>query len=453
MYKLTPFEFNYSSPSGDISKKIFSREELVFDRNELVLISGESGAGKSTFLNLLKGLSPEFIPGILEGKITFLDREVNSHEFNNFKNKIVYLFQNPFSQLIHRNLNLEFAFTLENLKSPESQFGEIKDKFSKKFGLDDLWERETFKLSNGECQKLVLASLLAMGPQVILLDEPTAFLDPEARDEFYKLLNEIKKNHLIFLVDHHLNEVESIVDEKIWINLDGEVKRITSNSESNNELDNSFLPSFEYNNESVLIKLTNISFSYGENKKIIQNVTETFKSGEVIVVKGKNGKGKSTFFKIIANILKIQSGNIDFFIKDKKVSSKELEKKIGFVFQNPENNFFYDFLCQEFEGGNSDLIKLFFTDSELKRSPYLFSEGQKRRISILINVVLNKKILFLDEPTFGQDQKNIDKITAIVNQLKNKNYLIFIISHNEDFISEVASRVFELKEYKLNEVK
>jgi energy-coupling factor transporter ATP-binding protein EcfA2 len=458
-FKLSPFEFKYKAQGHNSSdKKIFLKKELVIEKNGLYLIAGESGSGKSTFLNLLKGISPKFTSGNLIGEIKYKDINVAENGFELFKNKIVYLFQNPFSQIIHRIVELEFAFTLENLNYDKKKYFEVMKNLRDRFSLSKIWNSDAFKLSNGECQKLVLASLVATGPEVLLLDEPTAFLDPEARNEFYKLISELKKEHIIFLVDHHLSEIKSIVDHAFYVESNGEIKfsqidTILNKQQGINEsrIINDY--GFKKNTDQFSITLNDVSFSYREKEDVFKNLNLSFSSGEVIVIKGKNGEGKSTFLKLVSGIISPSKGNVLFKKNEKEIKKKNIDELIGFIFQNPESNFFFDTLKEELLNKDEHFISYFFSEYELQRSPFLFSEGQKRRISILINLILEKKILFLDEPTFGQDLENKNKIIDMVLEMKEKGYLQMIISHDEDFIKKVGTKVYELKNKGLNEIK
>jgi energy-coupling factor transport system ATP-binding protein len=455
MYKLTPFKFSFIKTKENPNPKIlFSKEVIEINKNGIYLVSGNSGSGKSTFLNLLKGIAPNFIYGKLEGEIKYNNLNLFEHGFEKLKTDIVYLFQNPFSQLIHQNLELEFAFTLENLNCSKEIYLEQKEKLTKYFELGDIWTRPSFNLSNGECQKLVLASLVAISPKVLLLDEPTAFLDLSSRAEFYKLLGELKKEHIIIIVDHHLEEISSFVDLIFHVSDEGELTKATSLIFPNFEKKKiGEIVSFEKNEDSIKINVDNLNFRYFGQVPLFINASFSAKQGDVVVIRAKNGMGKSTLLKILSNTEIPDKGSVSISINNLKLNKREIRKHLALVFQNSETNFFHDSLIQECKNVKVNLTNLFFAETELLRSPFLLSEGQKRRASILINLVPGKKIFFIDEPTFGQDVASKELIIELVNQLKVANYLQIIISHDDDFIKKVATKVYTIKDFTINETK
>jgi energy-coupling factor transport system ATP-binding protein len=452
MFSIGPFEYKFKNQS----KKIFCESPIIIKKNELVLITGPSGSGKSTMLKMLKGIIPEYTTGQFTGTIHYNDQPLFGEFFKKNLSEIVFLFQNPFSQLIYPNVAEEFFFSMENFNFSKEKMIQKKNEFENSFRLKSLWNKKTIDLSHGECQRLVLSSLLAIEPQVLLLDEPTAFLDPEARVDFYQWLKKIKGKQTIIIVDHHLNEILPLADKIINVNLDGQVTSTLFSKQCEPGIVKTIpFPACQKSTPTFL-ELKKINFHYSDQKKLLKDITINTSNGNIIVIRGKNGNGKSTLFKIIAGLIKPISGTMKILQNGKELPFKKISKEIGFIFQNSESHFFYDTIAEELakiENRNEmdTLLESFFYNIELSRSPFLLSEGEKRRLTILMTVFLKKNILLYDEPTFGQDQESITKIKELINYLRESGKIQIIISHDEEFIQSLNAKVFDLRDGELVE--
>lgn len=464
MFEIGPFQYtfkknSYASSSIAPVKKIFTKTPINILDRELVVITGASGAGKSTLLQILKGIIPEYSTGEFEGKVLYRGGMISGELFRKNLKQILFLFQNPFSQLIHPDVPEEFFFSMENFNFSQKEMDQKKVELNDFFNLDDFWNKKTCDLSHGECQRLVLASLLAIDPEVLLMDEPTAFLDPEAREHFYNWLKKIKGTKTIILVDHYLEQVLPLADRVINVSSEGEVAVQGVDSLLSSEIVSSFISnSINSAYSKVELKLSNISFHYPEQIKMLEDASLLASSSEVVVIKGKNGQGKSTLFKIIAGILKPLKGSVGITKNNFEIPLKKRDKEIGFVFQNPESHFFYDTIKEELKSVEDKpelkrLLDVFLDGVDLNRSPFLLSEGEKRRLSILMTVFLDKSIILYDEPTFGQDQQSIAVIVELIKYLKAMGKIQIIISHDESFIDSIADKTYELKSGKLERLR
>lgn len=460
MYKIGPFQFTYQKTGEILPKKIYGKEEIKIKEKGMVLITGPSGGGKSTLLSLLKGLMPEYIAGNLQGNISYQDSPVNGENFKNNLQKIVYLFQNPFSQSIHEKVSDEFFFAMENFQFSHDEMEKQKEQLSPLFQLNHFWNQKSSEISHGQCQKLTLASLLAIRPQVLLLDEPTAFLDSLARQQFYSLLQSLREKFTIILVDHHLQEIPE-VDQVIWISQEGEVTEAKDNNWKNSlSSTKKDIPLFQLplkKNDNFTLKAESLSFYYQKEKPILKSINLSLKSGEIIVITGQNGEGKSTLFKLLAGLLTPKTGSIQLFSEQKTIPPSKWHLTMGFIFQNPETHFYFETIDQELnyklpkenELYLKDLIKTLLPDIDLRRSPFMISEGQKRRLSLAMSLVHNKNIIFYDEPTFGQDEINIAIIESLILSLKKANLAQIIITHNLEFARKIAPSIYEIKKGQL----
>ena len=187
---------------------------------------------------------------------------------------------------------------------------------------------------------------------------------------------------------------------------------------------------------------------------MINGLNAQFKSHEIIVIRGKNGAGKSTLFKLLAGILQPQSGKVKLSLDGKIISSRKLQDHCGFIFQNPETHFFFDTISEELTQGmkknispemKEDLLKSFFHHLDIHKSPFMLSEGEKRRLSILLTLFMGKSLFFYDEPTFGQDTQSKEIIKTLMKTIKKQGPLQIVISHDEEFIQDIADRTYTLE--------
>ena len=457
MYEIGPFQYTFKSnfQTSAVAKKVFCNEMIKINKNEMVIITGPSGAGKSTLLQLLKGIIPEFTNGKLVGSIQYKNHLLHGENFQKNLREIIFLFQNPFSQLIYPKAQEEFFFSMENFNFTRDQMDQKKQELQKYFDLDSLWNKQTTQLSNGECQRLVLASLLAIDPEVLLLDEPTAFLDPEARKDFYEWLSSHKGKRTIVLVDHHLDEILPFADKIIHVDKEGGVS-VEQSMPSLNPASSQIISLTKFKQSSIELKLNHVYFHYRGGPRLLEDISLHAKSGEVIVIKGKNGKGKSTLFKLMAGLLPPDQGEICVLKDGRFVKSKMHYKEIGFIFQNPESHFFYDSIKEELRNVDAknlqEILYLFFQDIDILRSPFLLSEGEKRRLSILLTVFQEKSILLYDEPTFGQDAESKALVADLILQLKAMGKIQIIISHDDNFIKSLDAQNFVLENEHLSRI-
>lgn len=446
--KIKPFRFKHLGSS----QTLVLREEIELPLNGCFLITGNSGLGKSTFLQLLKGFYPEFLTGNLEGELDFFS---NSH----------YLFQNPFSQIIHPKALSEFLFSMENKIFTREKMQQ-KMELLKTFQLDDIQNKETRMLSHGECQRLLLSSLIASEPEWLFLDEPTAFLDQPMRQFVYQKLAEVKKQMGILVIDHHLDEIDSICDGHFELSL-MENALFTDEVEVeirfflHKKIPSSDLPSvkpteienlFSQHRKNQTLTVRDVSFAYQKEKILFRDLQFDLKSGEVVTLIGPSGVGKSTLLQLILFEIKKQRGEICWAVDGQKISPSKIFDHVAFLFQNPENHFLFDTVQEELNPFINEgkawqvdyLVKKFKLQHLLEQSPYMLSEGQKRRLSLIITMLLDRPFLLLDEPSFGQDQEQVRLIQNFVKELKEHGVGILMVSHDPAFYQEISDRVIEL---------
>ena len=205
----------YTYPIG--TKSAFEDVTIEIEKGEFVLLTGPSGCGKTTFCRCLNGLIPHFYSGKLEGRITVAGLEVAEHPIHELAQHVGLVFQNPENQLFALSVEKDVAFGLENLGMAREEIRKRVDWALNTTGIYDLKDRAPFELSGGQQQRVAIASVLAMQPEVMVLDEPTSFLDPEGARQIFKVINGLNKDLgiTVILVEHRLDLTTRYADRVI----------------------------------------------------------------------------------------------------------------------------------------------------------------------------------------------------------------------------------------------
>ena len=436
---LPEFKFEYTRSQTGIQVPT----PLSLPDTGLIWLTGASGAGKSTLLNLIKGLHPEFIHGTLTGGDPAMAPDA------------LYLSQNPHTQIVHERVGEEFFFSLEHRQDSPSQM-HAQLKLLAQFSLTNFEMTPTAKLSHGQAQRLLLASMLATAPKVLLLDEPTAFLDPQMREDFYHELRRLKHNACIILIDHH-PEVAQYADSCWYVNAKGVVSEVPTTQYLNliaTELElerTSALPfTLPTAPTQINLNLTNVAVGYDKKAPLFTAAHATLHSGECAVLCGDNGSGKSTLLNTLAGVLKPLSGDITLNVAGTFVKPRT---QMMYVFQHPDSHFFFDTVAQELaQLGVTDVaatLAKFGLEGCAERSPHQLSEGQKRRLTLLFPIFLQKALIVLDEPTFGQDTLNAERITQLILTFKSAGYALIVITHDPVLHEAIADQTWCIQDRRL----
>ena len=230
-------ELTYTYPIGE--KPAFIDVNLKISKGEFVIITGPSGCGKTTLCRCFNGLIPHFYGGKLEGEITVCGLRVREHPTYEIAQHVGMVFQNPENQLFALSVEKDVAFGLENLGVPREEIRRRVDWALKITGTYDLRNRAPYELSGGQQQRVAIASVLAMNPEVIVLDEPTSFLDPMGAEQIFAVINRLNKelNKTIVLVEHRLDLISKyasrvVIMQNGRIVLDGDPRKVLVSEEA-----------------------------------------------------------------------------------------------------------------------------------------------------------------------------------------------------------------------------
>ena len=507
--------------------------ELSFSvrRGESVLVLGPSGSGKSTLTLCLDGLIPHVVEGELSGTVVVDRLATHEHPVHELAQRVGVVFQDPEAQFCTLTVEDEVAFGLENVLTAPDLIEAKIDEALGVVGLAGFRGRRLDSLSGGEKQRVALASVLAMGPEILVLDEPSANLDPAGTRELFAFLRRLAQEteHTMVIIEHKLDEIIEWIDSVLVLDQSGgalfrgsprdaffEAARSLDDAgvwqprisalahalrtagwavagepltveEAATALEETWgllprlrsRPSLAASVASAIpadtrrtdephavMSVRDLSFSYPKGRQALQDVSFDLGSGEILAIVGANGAGKSTLASLLSGVLRPPRGTVFLRGQDiRELKDAYLSANVGHVFQNPEHQFVTDTvrgelvysLCPSKRDrltiADESLVEAALSRFDLKRleqaNPFSLSQGQKRRLSVAAMLVRAQSILFLDEPTFGQDQAQTAKLMGMLQELWSEGRSIVIITHDMDLVAEYAHRLLVLQEGKL----
>ena len=484
---------------------------LTINKGEFILLTGPSGCGKTTFCRALNGLIPKFYNGEMTGQVIVNGLDTVEHSTMELSQHVGLIFQNPDNQIFALTVEKDIAFGLENLgKSKETMYKEI-DWAADVTGIQALRHRATHELSGGQKQRLTIASVLAMHPSIIVMDEPTSFLDPVGAEHIFNVLDQLNKELgiTIIIIEHRIDIAAKYVDRIIVFDR-GEVRSdgapvdilskedtrllgvgipriltlakrfkndeifspppLTANQfyedifsmlpEKTGKIDNK-LPfdlqelSGEHHHK-PLIKTKGLYFDYPGNVHALKGVDLTIHQGDYVAIMGENGAGKTTLVKHFNGLLRPKDGKV--FFEGEDISEKsvaQLARKIGLVFQNPDDQLFEETVEKEISfalrnfGVKASLIEkrvnwslnLLDINQYREKSPFTLSGGERKRVALASVLAWDPDVLVLDEPTIGQDYGQKERLRHFLMQLRTQGKTVVIVTHDVEFVAESQPRI------------
>lgn len=461
MIEIKKLNFKYDKKEEYTLRNI----NLTISKGECVLLCGKSGCGKSTLLKIINGIIPEFYGGRIYGRVRIDGMNTFDTELYKISKKVGSVFQNPKTQFYTTNTTDELAFGLENYGIERENIHKRIEEVQKDLGLESLMNRNIFELSGGEKQKIAIASVYALNPDVFVLDEPSSSLDIPSMKELAITIDKLKAmGKTIVIAEHRLWYLKDIADRAVYLE-NGEIVKEYSMEEIRNlsetermqtglrHTEFQTLNSIESKNiftNTSLLEIERLLFKR-QKRTILSLDTLTFKYGNIIGIVGKNGIGKSTFAKIVCGLQKQSSGEI---IKDgKRLSSKNRVKNNLLVMQEVHCQLFTDSVYNEVslmsKIKDKDTVHTRLKDMHIEhleyRNPHTLSGGQKQKVIILSALLSDKNILFFDEPTSGLDYSSMKIVAENIRKIKREEKLILIISHDFEFLEAVCDEIIQLK--------
>lgn len=438
--------------------------DLQIAHGERVLLLGPSGAGKSTLLAALAGLLPDD-SGESEGTV-----EVDGLDPRKARERVGLLFQDPQTQLVMARSGDDVAFGLENRGVPEKDIWPRVSDALDRVGFPYPITRPTAALSGGEAQRLALAGVLAMRPGLLLLDEPTANLDPAGAELVREaIVRSDVSDATLIIVEHRVAEALPLVDRVVVLSPGGGIRadgapEVVFAAYGDQLADAGvWVPGFTFSPVKAAVPAT-ASLVRADNLTVAQRLSEVSLSaaaGEVLAVTGPNGAGKSTLALALGGLLAPTSGSLTAFDDPRpphRWRATTLAGRIGSVFQNPEHQFVTTRVSDELALGPRRLGR---TPAEVKATvdtlldrlrltrlaaanPYTLSGGEARRLSVATALATAPRLLILDEPTFGQDRRTWLELVTLLSTLRDEGHAVIAVTHDDAFVTTLADRTFPL---------
>lgn len=454
--------------------------DLDIAPGERVLVLGPSGSGKSTLMGGLAGLLGGAEEGEATGTLT-----VDGVAPAEARGRVGLLMQDPEAQVVLARVGDDVAFGMENLGVAREEIWPRVENSLEAVGLSVPLDHSTTELSGGQKQRLALASILAMGPGLLLLDEPTANLDPSGVAEVRAAVEKVveRTGATVVVVEHRVDVWASLVDRVIVvadgaIAADGPLDEVLAQQGDALRERGIWLPGDDVAAEvgpapevppasseaAPIARVADLTIGYDASAPVRSGIDLTIERGVSTCIVGANGAGKSTFALTLAGLLPPLEGAVEVETSDGTAgdphewSSKQLLGRMSMVFQEPEYQFLAATVAEELAIGpraagmtdeeiaplvNEHLEALGLTKLA-RANPMTLSGGEKRRLSVATALISAPELLILDEPTFGQDRGTWLGLVRLLRAALERGVTLVSITHDPAFVAAMGQRVVDL---------
>ncbi|NNJ28444.1 ABC transporter ATP-binding protein [Lacrimispora defluvii] len=488
------------------SKLVLDGIDFEADKGQFIGIIGENQAGKSTLCQAFAGLVPTMFRGAYGGKVIIDGVEASKVPIAVLCQKVGLVFQNPFNQLSGAKDTVfeEIAFGLQNLGIPREEIGKRVDKALKLLDIIQYKDRNPFDLSGGQIQRVAIASILAMEPEVLVLDEPTSQLDPQGSEEVFLVVEKLAKTGItIIMVEQKMEKLAAYCDKILLLHRGTQVaydvpERIFSREdlrelgveppvytqvskalsvyrkEGDELLYPVTLKQIQSHKDQFPVTITkterertldklgqdiftikDLGFHYIPGAPVIENLTLSLDIRPTAVI-GQNGAGKTTLVKLLKGLLKPGAGTVLLEGEDISVRTvAQLAKKVGYVFQNPDDQIFKNQVLEEVMVGPLNIgmtrkegeqrareaLEMVGLLHAEKENPYDLDLSERKMVAIASVVAMDPKVLILDEPTIAQDARGREVLGQLIRTMTERGKFVLAILHDMDFVARYFERV------------
>jgi energy-coupling factor transporter ATP-binding protein EcfA2 len=502
MIELTDVTYYYPNQDQPALRDV----DLRVAAGEFLLVVGPSGTGKSTLLRCLNGLVPHFHGGTIHGQVRVAGRDPVAVGPRGMSDRVGFVFQDPEAQFVTERVEDELAFALENHDVPQTTMRKRIEEVLDQLSIAHLRHRRVATLSGGERQRVAIGSVLTLQPVVLVLDEPTSQLDPQAAEEVLTTLQKLNQDLGLTIVisEHRLERVAQYADRICYLPARGQPivvggpRQVLAQAELAPPLvqlgrrlgwqplpltikeGRPFADDLKTRLErstsarahpapaqargegaSPVIAARNVWYRYN-GSDALRGVNLTVQRGELVALMGRNGSGKSTLLKSIVGLLRPQQGHIrvlDHDLQETQPALSEITRRaqrVGFVPQNPGRLLFSETVAEELAfTRRAHSLPPVEPDAWLDQLglnglaqayPRDLSTGERQRAALAAILVAEPEILLLDEPTRGLDYQNKAQLTAILDDLRRRGVTVVMATHDVELVARCADRVAILGE-------
>lgn len=521
---------------------------FTVEKGEFIGIAGENGAGKSSLSQALLGLIPQFYKGAYGGSVTVCGMDARSTPVSELCRHVGLVFQNPFNQLSGAKDTVydEVGYGLQNLGFPPEEIRTRVESVLRCFGIWEYRDRNPFDLSGGQLQRVAICSVLAMNPDVLILDEPTSQLDPEGSEEVFHTVDELTKMGItIIMIEQKIEKLAGYCDRvllmhqghvvdydtprKIFsredlydlgvnppaytrfaranalvfedgtlpvthaetlelvkasgadraaliaslrgmtagVQMESAVPQAgnstaqpagTAQSAEAGAADASASTGSNHASANATFQVQDLRFSYVKGREVLHGLNIALDHRPTAII-GQNGAGKTTLVRVLKGLLKPDSGEIRYQGENLETKTvAELASRVGYVFQNPDDQIFkYKVLeevmfgplnigmsQQEAEASAHEALRMLGLDEKAGENPYDLELSDRKMVAIASVLAMNTDVIILDEPTIAQSWNGREKIREIIQAKAAEGKLIIAILHDMDFVANSFARVIAM---------
>ena len=522
---------------------------FTVEKGEFIGIAGENGAGKSSLSQALLGLIPQFYKGAYGGSVTVCGMDARSTPVSELCRHVGLVFQNPFNQLSGAKDTVydEVGYGLQNLGFPPEEIRTRVESVLRCFGIWEYRDRNPFDLSGGQLQRVAICSVLAMKPDVLILDEPTSQLDPEGSEEVFHTVDELTKMGItIIMIEQKIEKLAGYCDRVLLMHqghvvdydtprkifsredlydlgvnppaytcfaranalvfedgtlpvthaetlesvkasgadratLIASLRRMTAGVQMKNATPQpvaaqparagvdaaaaaaSASTSSDHASEAAgaadaTFQVKDLRFSYVKGREVLHGLNLALDHRPTAII-GQNGAGKTTLVRVLKGLLKPDSGEIRYQGENLETKTvAELASRVGYVFQNPDDQIFkYKVLeevmfgplnigmsPQEAEASAHEALRMVGLDEKAGENPYDLELSDRKMVAIASVLAMNTDVIILDEPTIGQSWNGREKIREIIQAKAAEGKLVIAILHDMDFVANSFARVIAM---------